>query len=131
MSIFRAPSPAQLPHFSYLMQDTHATPEQLAHYLDISPATFKRYIKSGGAPRAVHLALYWESRWGLSQSDVELYNLAQVHRQHARGLSDHLAVMAGIIETLEMEFYQEQPARRGNVLYLRPRAANLPRWRVA
>jgi len=128
MSIFRAPAPAHLPHLSYLIDDSHATPDQLAHYLDISPATFKRYIKSGGAPRAVHLALYWESRWGLSQNDADLYNLAQVHRQHAQSLQQHIGVMAGIIADLECEFYQERPA---NVLPFTPRAANLPRWRVA
>jgi len=126
MTTFRAPQPAHLPHLSYILDDLHANSDQVARYLDISPATLARYAKSGGAPRPVHLALFWETRWGISLHDSLLYNTAQVHRQHAKSLQEHLGDMAGAIMTLESEIdrlaRQDRPARV---------AANAPVYRVA
>lgn len=126
MSTFRAPLPAHLPHLSFILDDLSATPEQTARHLDISPATLARYAKNGGAPRAVHLALFWETRWGVDLLDTFLYNTAQVHRQHAKSLQEHIGQMAGAISTLESELdrlvRQDRPVRV---------AANAPVYQVA
>lgn len=36
--------------------------------------TVKRWAKTGNAPRMAHLALFWESRWGLSVLDADIWN---------------------------------------------------------
>lgn len=64
--MFRAPYPAHLPHFSFILDNVPGSIEQKAKLLDISPATLRKYRARGEAPRAVHLALFWESVWGIS-----------------------------------------------------------------
>ena len=63
--MFRAPYPAHLPHFSYVLDNVPGSIDQKAKLLDISPATLRKYRARGQAPRAVHLALFWESTWGI------------------------------------------------------------------
>lgn len=77
--MFRAPS--QLPPLSLLIDDspTRCT-KQLARYLGISERTFKRYQEQDHAPRLVMLALFWESRWGQSVLDCEIFNRDRVQR---------------------------------------------------
>lgn len=63
--MFRAPYPAHLPHFSYVLDNVPGSIDQKAKLLDISPATLRKYRARGAAPRAIHLALFWESTWGI------------------------------------------------------------------
>lgn len=63
--MFRAPYPAHLPHFLYVLDNVPGSIEQKARLLDISPSTLRRYRACGQAPRAIHLALFWESTWGI------------------------------------------------------------------
>lgn len=65
--MFLAPYPAHLPALSTILDDLSAKPEKIARYLDVSPSTLARWRAAEGAPRAAHLALYWESKWGRSQ----------------------------------------------------------------
>lgn len=46
----------------------------------------RAWVASGDAPRPVMLALYWESRWGMSMADTVAYNEALVHRQLSESL---------------------------------------------
>ena len=63
--MFRAPYPAHLPHFSYVLDNVPGSIDQKAKLLDISPSTLRKYRARGQAPRAIHLALFWESTWGI------------------------------------------------------------------
>lgn len=63
--MFRAPYPAHLPHFLSILENVPGSIEQKARLLDISPSTLRRYRAQGQAPRAIHLALFWESTWGI------------------------------------------------------------------
>lgn len=58
--MFRAPYPAHLPHFSYVLDNVPGSIDQKAKLLDISPATLGKYRARGQVPRVIHLALFWE-----------------------------------------------------------------------
>ena len=101
--MFRSPSLAGLPHIVTMLDDIHATPAQLARHLDIKESTLATYRRRGGAPRAVMLALFWDTKWGRSAADVDSFNHATYAVSEARALREHLGRMAGIIWQLENE----------------------------
>ncbi len=101
--MFRAPRPAGLPHLHHMLDDLPGTPQDAARLLDVSTSTMNRYIRSGGAPRAVMLALFWETRWGRSRADCEAANAATTNAQHASMLRDQNARLHRIITRLELE----------------------------
>lgn len=79
--MFRAPT--QTPDFSTLLDDMPTRDmKQIARHLGLSLATVRRYERTGNAPRLVHLALFWESRWGLSVLDCEIINRDRLRLQH-------------------------------------------------
>ncbi len=45
--------------------------ERIAQHLDLTAATVRRYRLTGRAPRAVALALFWETQWGRSAQDAD------------------------------------------------------------
>ena len=98
--MFRAPDAAKLPHLETILGDLPTLP-QVAQHLDVSPSTLNRYIRAGQAPRAVMLALYWETRWSYSAAETAAHNLASRHAQHASTLRDHNARLKRIIAQLE------------------------------
>lgn len=101
--MFRAPW--QLPPLSLLIDDLPTRSiQQLARHLGISERTLKRYQEQDQAPRLVMLALFWESRWGQSVLDCEIFNRDRVQR--------------GLIESLQTEGQQlrETVARMAQML---------------
>jgi len=124
---FRAPR--GLPSPQYIFDDLHciATPAQIAKYLDLTPPTIERYIKTSNLPRSVHLALFWETKWGRSCVDVDLYNDAQYSRAAAQSYQARVVHLCGVIDKMERELdklYQDDS--RGG----RWQAANAALWRV-
>ncbi|AOS79213.1 hypothetical protein Q5W_09675 [Hydrogenophaga sp. PBC] len=117
--MFRAPPSAGLPPFAWLLHDQQAQRPQVARHLGLSTRTLERYEAAQQAPRAVMLALFWESRWGRSAADAEAARAADVHRGHAQALANENAALRRRIELLERELTQAQPE-----------AANLPFWRA-
>jgi hypothetical protein len=117
--MFRAPSQAGLPGLHFMLDDLHATPKQIATHLGIKESTLATYKRTGNAPRAVQLALFWETQWGRSAADVEAANAAAVHAREARALQAHQARMAGVIWRLEVELDRTTGGR----------PANLPIWK--
>lgn len=101
--MFRAPSQAGLPPLTFLLEDLPARRPAVARHLGISSRTLERYAGAQQAPRAIMLALFWESRWGMSVVDSELHNRAQVDRQQAAGLRRENAALRRRIEGLERE----------------------------
>ena len=97
--LFRAP--ASLPPLSVLLADLPAPPDRVADYLQVSRRSLQRYVRHDQAPRAVLLALFWESRWGLSLIDCELVNAARVHAGHARALAAESAMLRVRVDRLE------------------------------
>lgn len=71
--MFKAPT--QTPHITTLIDDMPTRDlKRIASHLGLSVDTLQRYKKTGNAPRLVHLALFWESRWGLSVLDCDIWN---------------------------------------------------------
>lgn len=99
--MFRAPSQAGLPHVSTLLADLPATPKQIARHLDLTETTIQRYQRDGQAPRAVMLALFWESRWGRSAADCEAANWGAVYYRKAMGLERENAALRRQLEAME------------------------------
>lgn len=76
--LFKAPT--QTPHFSTLLDDLPTRcSRQISKFLGISPATLARWARHGNAPRLAHLALFWESRWGIQTIELDVLNWRQVH----------------------------------------------------
>ena len=73
----------------------------IANHLGVSVKTLERYKRTGDAPRAVMLALFYESRWGYSLLQSEAHNAAQVERQHAQSLARENAMLRLRIARLE------------------------------
>lgn len=83
--MFRAPT--QTPHIATLLDDMPTRDmKRIARHLGLTAPTLRRYAQTGNAPRLVHLALFWESRWGLSVIDCEVVNLDRLRRQHISAL---------------------------------------------
>lgn len=83
--MFRAPT--QTPHFLTLLDDLPTRcSRQICRFLGISPATLARWQRTGNAPRLAHLALFWETRWGINALEVDAHNWRLVHLAHIRAL---------------------------------------------
>jgi len=65
-----------LQHLQYILDDLRYSDAKLASLLDLKPSTIKKYRREGQAPLAVHLALFWESRWGISTVDAVAFSHA-------------------------------------------------------
>lgn len=101
--MFKAPSQAGLPPFSFLLDDMPASHAKVARHLGISERTIDRYWKDNQAPRSVMLALFWESRWGQSVVETDAYNSARLSRQTVVVLTKENAALRRRIGMLEQE----------------------------
>lgn len=74
-------APSQLPPLTMLIDDLHGdrSPDSIGRHLGVSALTVRRWIKAEQAPRAAMLALFWETRWGLSALDAQANNLVRMH----------------------------------------------------
>ncbi|MBD8051061.1 hypothetical protein [Limnohabitans radicicola] len=73
-------APRQLPALSTMVADlTNRHPEAIGNHLGVSADTVRRWLKAEQAPRASMLALFWETRWGLSALDAQAVNLVRSH----------------------------------------------------
>lgn len=115
----RAPSGAGLPSLATMLAEIPATPVLLARFLGLSLRTLQRYIDAGDAPRAVLLALFWETRWGRSLADTEAANWAALHFRRAEIADRQVVALRRQVEQLERE------------LAMGAGAANGPIWHVA
>jgi hypothetical protein len=98
--MFRAPG--HTPPLSYMLDDlTTRDLARIAKHIGLSERTLERYRAADTAPRAVMLALFWETRWGASTIDTELFNAAQVHRSHAQSLERQEIALRARIARLE------------------------------
>lgn len=80
-------APGQLPPLSLLLDDLPTRcARSIARHLGITSQTLKRYQVEDQAPRLVQLALFWETRWGQSVLDCEIFNRDQVQRSHIGAL---------------------------------------------
>ncbi|GGH61915.1 hypothetical protein GCM10010975_26110 [Comamonas phosphati] len=117
--MFRAPSQANLPHISHLLNDIPGNVNQVAKHLGISATTLRKYKAQGQAPRAVMLALFWESTWGRMTADTVAFNHAAAHAAQAAALKRQRKALLRQIQQLESEIANQEG-----------RAANSPVFRI-
>lgn len=101
--MFRSPSQAGLPAINVMLADLPANYKQVARHLGITLQTLKKYVKADGAPRAVMLAIFWETRWGRSAADTEAANWGAMYYRQAKGFERQVEALKKQIETLELE----------------------------
>lgn len=117
--MFRAPYFAHLPHFSTILDNVPGSIDQKAKLLGISPATLRKYRAAGQAPKAVHLALFWESVWGIALMDSTARLHASTYFAQAQALQRANKRLTNQIALLEAELAQSQTG-----------PANLPVFRI-
>ncbi|MEO6624454.1 MAG: hypothetical protein ABIN37_06445 [Burkholderiaceae bacterium] len=74
---------------------------RIARHLGITARTLARWQATGSAPRLAHLALFWESRWGLSAAHCDAVNGERVALGLARSLERECAMLRARIARLE------------------------------
>lgn len=83
--------PSTLPAWQLLVMDLgNPRPEALAKFLGLGTRTVYRYHRTGQAPRAVCLALFWMTRWGRGQVHTQAVNDAAVIAGYASSLEAEL-----------------------------------------
>jgi hypothetical protein len=96
--------PRHMPRLAEMLADIgNPTPRDLARALGYSERTVRAWLKTDNAPRAVMLAVFWLTRWGMSSVDAEAHNLMQMHAglaQCERQRADELAHAVERLETL-------------------------------
>jgi hypothetical protein len=98
--MFRAPH--QTPTFGTMLDDlTTRDALTIARHLGITARTLATWTRSGNAPRMAHLALFWETRWGLSAAHCDAVNGERVALGLARALERETATLRTRIARLE------------------------------
>lgn len=98
--LFRAPRPASLPHVETMLNSL-GNDRTVAKFLGVTEATVRKYRRQGQAPRAVMLALFWETPWGASAADCVAINDARQAYAKARILERENKVLKDQIQALE------------------------------
>lgn len=98
--MFRAPG--QTPSIETLLADLPTSDARLiARHLGVTARTLDRWRRTGNAPRLAHLALFWETRWGLSVAHCDAVNGERVALGLARALERECAMLRARIAYLE------------------------------
>ncbi|WP_213957575.1 helix-turn-helix domain-containing protein [Variovorax sp. dw_954] len=98
---FSAPSPARMPPLDYLLADQLEPPKRIARHLGVSLRTLQRWKANSNAPRTAYLALWFESRWGLSALHAQAFNEALHARAWVASLERECERLRDIIRVLE------------------------------
>lgn len=85
--------PRRLPTLADMMEDLSATPAEISRVLGVSLSTVYRWLAVGNTPRPHLLALYWVTRWGLSELDAELHNRANLYETLSQSLTQQVRQM--------------------------------------
>lgn len=113
---FLAPSFARLPPLAYSLADQFEPRKKIARHLGVSLRTLQRYQASGNAPRAVYLALWFESRWGMAALHEQAYNEERHARAWVASLERECERLRHIIRVYVKA--QGQPAANGAFFHL-------------
>eukprot|EP01031_Cornospumella_fuschlensis_P008971 gene8971-11031_t len=85
-------APRSLPVWQLLISDLGDPPaERVARVLGVGVRTVYRWNRTGAAPRAACLALYWLTRWGRSEVHCQAVNDATLAVQYVAALKAELA----------------------------------------
>jgi hypothetical protein len=97
-------APTQTPPVSYLLDSLPTQdPRTIGAHLGVSAATVTRWSRSGNAPRLAHLALFWETRWGLSTLHAHAVNSERLAQALARSLQAENELLRSRLVELETQ----------------------------
>lgn len=85
----------------------------MARHLGVSLRSLQRYPARGHAPRAIYLALWFESRWGMSALHEKALNDAVQARAWVASLERECERLRGVIRLLDED--KERPAANRGV----------------
>lgn len=91
-----------MPHIETMLNSL-GNDDLVARFLGVSLRTVQKYRKEGQAPRAVMLALFWETPWGVSAADCQAVNEARMAYTKARLLERENEVLREQVLKLEKE----------------------------
>lgn len=95
-------APRALPALSQIVPALgNPSPREISRYLDVTERTVYRWHATDDAPRAALLALFWESSYGLSALDSELYNTVAVYKNLSESLNHEAQMLRVRIARLE------------------------------
>ena len=112
-----------------MYHDLPATHRQISRHLGLSEATVLKYLKTENAPRSVMLAMFWESRWGMSWSHADAYNFGQVHYALSQSLQATNKRLLQYIAMLEYELASKDTGGAANSPVFEPGRSPWPRPR--
>jgi predicted DNA-binding transcriptional regulator AlpA len=83
--------PKKTPAFKDMLADIgNPHPREIAKAMKVTERSVWRWLKENKAPHSVMLAIYWLTRWGVSEIDTAAHNAAIYSAAEARGLRDEL-----------------------------------------
>ncbi|MEP6723990.1 MAG: hypothetical protein ABJA77_21330, partial [Variovorax sp.] len=83
------------------LNDQTEPQKNVARHLGVSLRTLQRYKVRGNAPRSVYMALWFESRWGMSALHERAFNEAVHARAWVASLERECERLRGVIRVLE------------------------------
>jgi predicted DNA-binding transcriptional regulator AlpA len=97
-------APQRLPIWQLILADLgNPHPKEIAKVLGVGVRTVYRWNRTGSAPRAAALALYWLTRWGHSEIHTQATNDAALLGQLAASLQRELvSLRVELAEVLAM-----------------------------
>lgn len=81
--------PGHGPSFQTLLDDlTTRDARKIARHLGVTPRTLASWQSTGNPPRLAYMALFWESRWGVSTINCAAINEARLAHSLAGSLQE-------------------------------------------
>lgn len=95
-------APGHTPPLCVMLDDLPtADARQIARHLGVTARTLAQWQRDDSAPRVARLALFWETRWGLSVAHCDAVNGERVALGLARALERECAMLRARIRRLE------------------------------
>lgn len=83
--------PKRIPALRDMLADIgNPSPKEVAKALKVTERTVWRWLREDKAPHSAMLAIYWLTRWGVSEIDTAAHNAAIYSAGMARCLQDEL-----------------------------------------
>lgn len=97
------PSGASIPGWLVVRPECGLSDREIARYLGVSLSTVQRWNRTGNVPRAVLLALFWQTRYGKSEMQTNEANWVAQYFMKAQIAEREVERLRGVIEQLEAE----------------------------
>ena len=100
-----------------MLDDIGATDDQIAKFLDLAPRTIRKYRRDGQAPRAVMLALFWETSWGENWRQTRAENGTMLAKMEVQLLKHRNTRLVKQILTMEAALKDQKKGAANSPLF--------------